>query len=93
MPRNGQFYYGKGGFSYKKNSGGGTHRTFPIGLISGVPADVFNSYVPGSGVGPSNTFNRRAKLQYATACKPEQPCGKFFLRLGVQPNRSLTPGN
>jgi len=85
MPRNGQFWYGKGGFAYKKNSGSGVRRVTPYGLITGIPADVNNKFVYGAGVGGLNTAVRRAQLKHATICNPEQPCGKFFSKLGLNP--------
>jgi hypothetical protein len=90
MGRNGQFYYGKSGFSFKRSSGGGTHRTFPLGLITGTPADVFNKYVSGAGVGAQSTAVRRSKLRSATICNQQQPCGRFILRLGQHPTGSLS---
>ena len=88
MPRNGQFWYGKGGFSFKKTGGGGVRKNPAYGLITGVPADVNNKYVYGAGVGATNIAVRRAKLRFATVCNPEQPCGRFMARLGIHPKDS-----
>ena len=82
---NGNFYVGKGGFAYKRMGGGGNRRNFPLGIITGIPANVNNKYVPGAGVGASSIANRRAKLIRATICNPNQPCGKFYTRLGLYP--------
>ena len=84
MPRNGQFWYGRGGFAYKKNTGSGVRRVLPLGLITGTPADVNTKYVYGAGVGAQSTFVRRAKMRFATVCNQEQPCGKFITRLGLE---------
>jgi len=86
MPRYGQFYVGKGGFAYKKNTGSGVRRVLPIGVITGLPANVNNKYVPGSGVGGQNLAVRRAKLIRSTVCNPEQPCGRFSTKLGIHPS-------
>ena len=86
MPRNGNFWYGKGGFAFKRTGGGGVRKNPPIGLITGVPADVNNKYVYGAGVGSAGGYAvRRAKLRFATICNAEQPCGRFMARLGVHP--------
>ena len=84
MP-NGNFYVGKGGFSYKKSSGAGGRRNRPFGLITGIPANVNNKYVPGSGVGASSVANRRAKLNRATSCNANQQCGRYYMQLGLYP--------
>jgi hypothetical protein len=88
MPRNGQFYVGKGGFAYKKNTGSGVRRVLPIGLITGTPADVNNKYVPGAGVGGQSIAVRRAKLINATSCNNDQKCGRFATYLGIHPKNS-----
>ena len=80
---NGSFWVGKGGFNYKRMGGGGNRRNFALGAITGVPADVNNTYVPGSGVGASSISNRRAKLNHATICTANYPCSKSFSRLGL----------
>jgi len=85
MPSNGQFWYGKGGFSYKKNTGVGGRKNPPIGLITGIPADVNTKFVYGSGVGGLSTAVRRAQLKHAIICSPERPCGRFLSRLGIHP--------
>jgi hypothetical protein len=74
----GQFWFGGNsfpGFLYKKNLGVGTRRStqFTPGgtTICNQPGEIWNKYTPGSGVGASNIFTRRAKLLNATACMPE----------------------
>jgi hypothetical protein len=64
----GNFYYGKDGFQYKKNSGGGVKRNYSLDLMSNQPQELNNKYVPGSGVGATNISNRRAMLNHATSC-------------------------
>ena len=88
MPRNGQYYYGKGGFAYKKNTGSGVRRVLPLGLITGSPADVNNKYVSGAGVGGQSLAVRRAKLINATVCNNQQQCGTFAKYLGIHPKNS-----
>ena len=44
MP-NGQFWYGKGGFSFKKSGGGGGRKNPPIGLITGQDYNIYNKYI------------------------------------------------
>jgi hypothetical protein len=80
---NGNFYVGKGGFAYKRKGGGGTHRIFSLSSITNAPCDVFNKYVPGSGVGASSISNRRAKNLHSTICSGDYPCYKNFSRLGL----------
>lgn len=77
---NGMSIYGQ-----KARPAAGTRVNPPYGLITGVPADVNNKFVPGAGVGAQNIFTRRAKNRYATVCKPGAPCGNFYMRLGVHP--------
>jgi hypothetical protein len=86
MPRYGQFYVGKGGFAYKKNTGSGVRRVLPIGLITGNPANVNNKYISGAGVGGQNLAVRRAKLIHSTVCNETQQCGKFARYLGIHPS-------
>jgi hypothetical protein len=83
MPSNGQFWYGPFGFLYKKNTGSGTRRVLPYGLICNRPTNIYNKYVPGAGVGALSTSVRRSKLIHATACNKNQLCGRFYGRLGV----------
>lgn len=83
MP-NGSFWVGKGGFNYKRSGGGGNHRLFSLGAISNQPANIFNKYVPGAGVGASSVSNRRARLLHSTVCSAQYPCNKSFSRLGLQ---------
>jgi hypothetical protein len=88
---NGNFYVGRGGFAYKKSSGAGGRRNQPLGLITGIPANVNNKYVPGSGVGASNIGTRRAAFIRATSCNSTQHCSRYFMQLGKYP--ILTPGH
>ena len=83
MP-NGSFYVGKGGFQYKRMGGGGNRKNPAYGLITGVPANVNNKYVPGEGVGASSIATRRAKLLHSTICSPQYPCDRTYSRLGLQ---------
>lgn len=83
MP-NGNFWVGKGGFNYKKSSGGGARRNFALGLITNQPADVNNTYVVGAGVGASSRATRRAKMLHATVNTPQYPYNRMFNRLGLQ---------
>ena len=80
---NGSFWVGKGGFNYKKSNVSGNRRNFSIGLITNQPADVNNTYVPGSGVGASSIATRRAKLLHSTICSQNYPCSKNFSRIGL----------
>lgn len=80
----GNFYVGKGGFQYKRQGGGGNRYNPPIGMITGVYADVNNKYVPGAGVGASSIATRRAKLLHSTVCSPQYPCSNSYSRLGLQ---------
>ena len=82
MP-NGQFWYGKGGFSFKKSGGGGARKNPSIGLITGQDYNIFNKYVPGAGVGGLNASVRRAKMIRATSCNSNQQCGRFYPRLDI----------
>jgi len=89
---NGQFWYGKYGFLYKKNSGCGSKRStqFTAGgnLITNQPTYLYNKYKPGGeGIGASNTFNRRKKNKHASICNNNE-CGRFYSYLGMY-NRYL----
>ena len=90
MPRAGNYYYGKSGFAFKKNSGGGVRRVVPLGLLNGIKGEIFNNYISGAGVGGQSTAVRRAKLRNATICNAEQPCGVFIMRLGIKPSRNYS---
>jgi glutamate formiminotransferase/formiminotetrahydrofolate cyclodeaminase len=59
MP-NGNFWYGKGGFAFKRSGGAGGRKNPAIGLITGIPADVNTKFVYGAGVGGLTTSVRRA---------------------------------
>ena len=83
MGRYGNFYVGSGGFVYKRNPGGGNHRTFPLGAMGNTPHDVNNRYVPGAGVGASSISNRRARLIKAATCTAPYPCSKEYALLGL----------
>ena len=49
---------------------GGVRRVLSIGaIINDKDRDIFNKYVPGSGVGSNNISVRRAKKIRATQCK------------------------
>uniref|UniRef100_A0A6C0D690 Uncharacterized protein n=1 Tax=viral metagenome TaxID=1070528 RepID=A0A6C0D690_9ZZZZ len=85
MP-NGNFWVGAGGFNYKRSSGAGARRNFALGVITGIPANVDNKYVPGAGVGASSIANRRARLIRSTSCTGRYPCNRSFARLGLQHN-------
>jgi len=71
---------------YQTTHSGGVRANKPIGLITGIPADVFTKYVSGSGVGTTSTFARRAKLRRAIVCK--SGCGNFIYPLD-QPNANV----
>lgn len=79
----GQLWYGAYGFLYKKKGGGGARVNPPYGLICNQPQNVWNKYVPGSGVGASSVANRRAKLRIATSCNKNQVCGRFYKDLSM----------
>ena len=82
MP-NGQFWYGKGGFAFKKSGGGGARRNPCIGLITGQDYNIYNKYVSGAGVGGLNASVRRAKMIRATSCNSTQRCGTFYKNVGI----------
>jgi hypothetical protein len=86
----GNFYYGKGGFQYKKMSGGGGRRNFAVELMDNQPHSIYNSYVPGAGVGATSIASRRAKLIRATKCSSGYKCGRFYTYLGIKPLQSNT---
>jgi hypothetical protein len=49
---------------------GGVRRVLSIGsIINNKDRDIFNKYVPGSGVGANNISVRRAKKIRAAPCK------------------------
>ena len=91
---NGQFWYGNSigfpGFLYKKNTGVGGRRSTkmtPGGNITcNRPTNLWNKYVPGSGVGGVSSSTRRAKMRLATSCNNNQVCGRFYSQLGVEWN-------
>jgi hypothetical protein len=86
----GNFYYGKGGFQFKKMTAGGGRRNFALGAICNQPQDIYNSYVPGAGVGGTSIATRRAKLIRATKCYGGHKCGRFFTYLGIKPQQTIT---
>ena len=85
MP-NGNFWVGAGGFNSKRSGGAGARRNFALGIITGIPANVDNKYVPGAGVGASSIANRRARLIRSTSCTGRYPCNRSFARIGLQHN-------
>jgi|APGre2960657505_1045072.scaffolds.fasta_scaffold52399_1 hypothetical protein len=85
----GNFNYGKGGFLYKNSGGGGVRRNFALALLGNQPHDIYNKYVPGSGVGGTSIATRRAKLIRATSCYDGQRCGRFVTYLGIRPQQSI----
>ena len=78
--------YSNSRLRYQTSHAGGVRANPPIGLITGLPADVNTKYVSGSGVGSTSTFARRAKLRRAIVCK--SGCGKFIYPLD-QPNANV----
>jgi hypothetical protein len=78
----GNFYYGPAGFFYKKMGGAGGRKNPPIGTICNQPQNIYNKYVPGSGVGASSTSQRRAKLINAYKTQP-QSCGQCATNIGL----------
>lgn len=93
-PSNGQFWFGKYGFLYKKNVGVGGRRTtqFRSSALCNTPQYLYNKYSPGqSGVGAQSVSNRRAKNRLATICSAEKPCGKFYPYLGRYDNYTENP--
>jgi hypothetical protein len=72
-------------YGLKPRPAAGTRVNPAYGLITGVPADVNNKFIPGAGVGSQNIFTRRAKNRYATVCRPGAPCGNFYMKLGIHP--------
>ena len=48
---------------YQTTRPSGVRAVKPYGLIMGMPADINNRYVPGSGVGSTSIFARRSKLR------------------------------
>jgi hypothetical protein len=98
---NGQFWFGGNtfpGFIFKKNNGVGGRRSTkmtPGGNVTcNHPTDLWNKYVPGSGVGGSSVATRRAKLIKATTCSNSgQQCGRFYSELGqnqIRPSQYTT---
>lgn len=87
----GQFWYGGSigfpGFLYKRNGGAGGRKNPAYGLITGQPQDIWNKYIPGSGVGGSSIATRRAKLRHATVCNGTQTCGRFYGDLTLNQQR------
>ena len=71
--------YSNSRLRYQTSHAGGVRANRPIGLITGLPADVNTKYVSGSGVGSTSIFARRAKLRKAMVCK--SGCGKFIYPL------------
>ena len=86
----GNFYYGKGGFQYKKMNGGGVRRTLTDQIGNYDNYDIYNKYVPGSGVGATSIATRRAKLIHATSCYGRYKCGNFIIQNGLKPQQTIT---
>ena len=75
----GQFWYGIGtngqpfpGFLYKKNVGVGARRSSQFipggGSVTNKKSELWNTYIPGSGVGATSISVRRAKLLKSRSC-------------------------
>jgi hypothetical protein len=86
----GNFYYGKNGFFFKRMGGVGNRRNFAIGAMCNQSSDIYNSYVPGAGVGGTSIATRRAKLIRATKCYGGLKCGRFDTYLGIKPLQKNT---
>lgn len=78
----GNFYYGKSGFFYKKNGAIGSRYNPPIGAICNQPQNIYNKYVPGSGVGATSRFANRAKLIRSTQYYPFQTFSTCITEIG-----------
>lgn len=78
----GNFYYGKSGFFYKKNGAIGSRYNPPIGAICNQPQNIYNKYVPGSGVGATSRFASRAKLIRSTQYYPFQTFSTCITEIG-----------
>ena len=93
----GQFYYGKYGFMYKKNTGVGGRRSTkfaPGGNITcNSPTYLYNKYKPGgSGIGASSVANRRAKNRLATVCLSKRnSCFPCYSSLGQYSSYTHNP--
>ena len=79
----GNFYFGKDGFFYKKNHTIGTRWNPSIGAICNQPQDVWNNFVPGSGVGAHSVATRRAALYRATKPVYTAKFGQCITTLGL----------
>jgi hypothetical protein len=79
----GNFYFGKDGFFYKKHQKIGARKNPPIGIICNQPQNVWNKYVPGSGVGGHSVATRRAALYRATKPVYNAPFGQCITTLGL----------
>jgi hypothetical protein len=68
----GSLWYGKNtnfpGFLYKKNTGSGVGKSFSKSLICNKQCSLENKYIPGSGVGASNSGLRSIKRRLAMSC-------------------------
>lgn len=71
---------------YQTTHAGGVRSNPPYGLIMGIPAEINTKYIPGTGVGSSSIFARRAKLHRSVVC--DSGCGKFIYPLD-QPNYNV----
>ena len=91
MPSNGSFWYGRStgfpGFLYKRNNGVGARKSTKMGPGGNITCNgytnLYNKYIPGSGVGGVSSSVRRAKMRLATSCNANQNCGKFYPQLGT----------
>jgi hypothetical protein len=83
MP-NGSYWVGRGGFNYKRSGGAGGRRNFSLGAITNQPADINNTFIPGSGVGASSIATRRAKILHSTINSKTYPYNQMYARLGLQ---------
>ena len=86
---NGQFWFGGNtfpGFLFKKNTGVGGRRSTKFNpggnTTCNQTRNLWNKYIPGSGVGASSVATRRHKLINATSCNATQQCGRFYVQLG-----------
>ena len=90
-PNGGQFWYGKNGFLYKRNTAGGTRLSTLMGPGGTAACNrentiIYNKYKPGTeGVGATSIATRRARNRRATVCTPENrtACSPCYMRLGL----------
>ena len=88
----GSLYVGKKGFLYKKSGAVGNSRVLSLGLITNQTTDLYNRYVPGSGVGATNYSTRRNKIRNAAKCKINN-CSINYYYMGIPlPYTPYVPG-